>query len=144
MIMTMNITSRDNKILKHTKKLALHNYRQKSGEFVAEGERLCREALEYVNSDILYAIVTLDFLTNNLDFQKKLDDLGIRIYTVSDDLFKTVSQTTTPQGVLFVIRRRDDHSCELSKSRILILDGISEPGNMGTNISQEYLTIKSP
>jgi len=131
----INITSKDNRILKHTKKLWRASYRAKSGEFVAEGERLCDEALTCGETQISYAILTDEFLQQNVNFQKKLDDLGVCVYTVSEKLFSMVSQTTTPQGVLFVIRIPDSILLKFADlTRILILDGINEPGNMGTII----------
>ncbi|MCL2837912.1 MAG: RNA methyltransferase [Oscillospiraceae bacterium] len=131
----INITSKDNKILKHTKKLWRSSYRAKSGEFVAEGERLCAEALTYGKPQISYAILTDEFVRQNVNFQKKLDDLGVCVYTVSEKLFSMVSQTTTPQGVLLVIRIPDGKAPNFADlSRVLILDGINEPGNMGTII----------
>ena len=131
----INITSKDNKILRHTKKLTNNaSYRDKSGEFIAEGERLCAEAL-ICNAQISYCIVTAEFLIRNPDFQKKLDDLKVTIYTVSENLFNSISRTQHPQGVLFVIRIPSVVTSDFAgTNRILILDGISEPGNMGTII----------
>ena len=130
-----NITSRDNKILKHTKKLAKTAYRAKAGEFVAEGERLCAEALNFAHTMISYAILTAEFFESNRKFQKKLDDLNISIYIVSEMLFADIAQTTTPQGILFVVKTPLESPRDFADiSRALILDGISEPGNMGTII----------
>ena len=130
-----NITSKDNKILKHTKKLASSSYRRKLSEFIAEGERLCTEALSCNKAQLSYAIATEEFLAANSDFQKKLDDSRISVYTVSEKLFESVSQTDTPQGVLLAIKIPSEQTADFTDvTRILILDGISEPGNMGTII----------
>ena len=128
------ITSRDNKILKHVKKLGSVSYRAKSREFIAEGERLCNEALA-CNADISLAIMSETFIDENVNFQKKLDDLKVKVYTVPDKLFDDISKTDTPQGVLFVIKQANGENVNFADiSRVLVLDGVAEPGNMGTII----------
>jgi len=156
----MKIVSRDNKILKHVKKLGSAAYRAKCGEFIAEGERLCNEALfcfaknlcktkssqgdahalrteemTQNRAKISYAILSETYLSENVNFQKKLDDLKVKVYTVPDKLFRDISQTDTPQGILFVIKQQMAEEVAFADiSRVLMLDGVSEPGNMGTII----------
>jgi len=128
------ISGRDNKILKHTKKLAVTSYRAKTGEFIVEGERLCLEAL-FCNARISYAIISETFGRENEHFQKKLDNCNVNVYTVPDKLFDDISKTDTPQGVLFVVKQPNEEAVNFDDvSRVLLLDGLAEPGNMGTII----------
>ena len=129
----INITRFDNKILKHIAKLDLKSYRDKAGEFIVEGERICGEAISACSERISCVLLTNEFLEKNIIFQKKLDDLHAKIYTVSETIFKRIAKTQTPQGVLCVLKKPSINKLDFAKlSNVLILDGVSEPGNMGT------------
>jgi TrmH family RNA methyltransferase len=63
-------------------------------------------------------------------------DRGIRVYSVTDSLFGSVSDTDNPQGVLAVLelKREPLKDAALRDGIVVILDGIRDPGNMGTII----------
>jgi len=134
-----HITSRENKILKHIAKLQnSRSYRDRHGEYIAEGARLCADALAMAGELVSCAVATEEFLAANREFEKKLDNLKITLYIVSEKIFKNISDTQTPQGILAVMRRgaygdkTNGAPGSARPTNILILDGISEPGNMGT------------
>lgn len=63
-------------------------------------------------------------------------DRDIRVYSVADSLFESVSDTDNPQGVLAVLglKRESMKDAALRDGIVVILDGIRDPGNMGTII----------
>jgi len=117
------ISSRKNAVVSHMKKLGSDRaYRYEHGEFLCDGIRLLREA---VSSS---CVVTAVFLSskNAVDF-----DINAPIYIVSEDIFKHVSPLKTAQDVLFSCKMPQHRTLDINK-RNIILDGIQDPGNVGT------------
>lgn len=133
--MINRITSRDNKILKMVRSLHRKKGRTDSGLYFAEGARLIDEALVSVPESIRYIIASENFCEKNTDYINSLDREDKIVYITEDRLFREVCDTETPQGIGAVIEMRaytepDTESAEY----LLVLDGVSEPGNMGTII----------
>lgn len=63
---------------------------------------------------------------------------GVNFQTVSDSVFKKISDTVTPQGVLAVVAQKENTLDEIlnnrrkNKSCIVVLDRLQDPGNLGT------------
>ena len=118
------ITSRQNPLLRHIKKLqASRSYRQETGEFVAEGTKLLEEAAKYWPG--LSTVVCRE----GLELCKLSDD--VRVVRVPEDVLKSISTVDTPQGAIFTCRLPEEKSAVL-KAGTLLLDGIQDPGNLGT------------
>ena len=129
------ITSRDNKTLKLIRSLQRKKGRMDSGLYFAEGTRLVSEALKYRNSDIKFLIASDNFAQKNKNFMNSLDENGKTVYTSKEGLFKEMCNTETPQGIGAVLKIPDvtiPDWCLLKF--VLVLDGVSEPGNLGTII----------
>jgi len=120
------ITSRTNALCTHLRKLASSaSYRRKSGEFVSDSPKLLEEALLW-NGDIHTVVCTekapLPLLPE-----------GVRLVQVPPDVMKSLSPTETPQGVLAVCGMKAQTLPEtLSGRRYVVLDGVQDPGNVGT------------
>lgn len=104
--------------------------RKEAGLFVAEGLRMFRE-LPKDRIDSLY--LSESFIKNPEN--KKL--IGALPYeTVADDVFKTMSDTATPQGVLALVKQFSYTASDLLDQKgpalLMILDTIQDPGNLGT------------
>lgn len=113
--------------------VSLKNYRRREGLFVVEGLRAVEEA---VNSDyeVEFVLISDDFLKR---YGGKLHGFGdVNIFQVPKKVYKTLSDTQTPQGVMAVVRMRNYELADLCRGNFLIvaLDGIKDPGNMGTII----------
>lgn len=135
--MTEIIESANNKKLKLLKSLAAKKNRDKTGLYTVEGKRMTQEAIEYAGDSIEFVAVSLSFARENKNLVKSIDESGVSVYTIKDNLFNQVSNTVTPQGISAVMKIRADAGAESDVpdcSRILILDGVSEPGNLGTII----------
>lgn len=106
--------------------------RKRSGLFVAEGLKMLAEAAEHGK---LQKIYVAEHKMKNSD--EVLESL-CRNYpceTVSDAVFKQISETVTPQGVLGLIQMPEyslDQLLQDTRHRYLLLDDLRDPGNLGT------------
>lgn len=124
--MAERITSRTNPLMTHIRKLAAsRSYRAKTGEYLGDGTKLLEEALTWgaaVTTVVYTAAAALPPLPP-----------GIRAVEVPEDVMKSVSPMEAPQGALFLAREPDTALPEkLSGSRYLVLEGVQDPGNVGT------------
>lgn len=124
----MLITSKDNSKIKEIKKLKEKKYRKTA--FIVEGIKMLKEAISE-KAEIDTIIIRED---TELDF--KLDsELKKKVIHVTKNVFETISDVVSPQGVLVVINKKiDDNKISKHADYILALDGIQDPGNLGTII----------
>ncbi len=125
------ISSRNNAKIKQVRKLLTSaKERRVKGQFVVEGVRIVREA----PIDLVDQLFISESLFQSGEFPV---DIYENVEIVSDDVYRSFSDTVTPQGVLAVVSQpayKLDAS-ELSDScLLLLLDGIRDPGNLGTII----------
>lgn len=129
------ITSTSNQQMKNlTLLMKKAKARNEQGVFVAEGRKMFLEApVEWVKQ----VYVSESFYETN-SYEKvfeRLNETGYEI--VSDNVFKNVSDTQTPQGILCVIKKPEYALEELIKgeqTHLLILESIQDPGNLGTMV----------
>lgn len=149
------ISSKDNKRIKYIRSLLEKGgIRKKNHSFVVEGIKLVDEALEYgnvldiiVSESLYHEIVSGDLARNGLlsDNGKhiiKQVKQGTSLTVVSDAVFKSVSETITPQGVIAVVDMPESGLLEgdylkkayekSGKIKLLVLEDTADPGNMGT------------
>lgn len=104
--------------------------RKESGLFPAEGLRLYKEIPED-RIDSIY--VSESFLKDEV--HKKLLS-GKNYEVVSEEVFKVMSDTRTPQGILALVRqyayREEDLLTALGPAFLMVLENIQDPGNLGT------------
>ncbi len=125
--MIKNITSRDNKIIKLVHSLNKKSGRTKHKLFIAEGKRIATEAILYQKEQIAFFLISDSFYEKDPGFVRDFE-----CYKVPDNLFSFVCDTKTPQGVLAAVHFFNEFETSDLSRNILILDGVSEPGNMGT------------
>ncbi len=131
----MLITGKDNPNLKLIRSLSSKNGRKKANAFAAEGKRLVEEIIAYAAERVKFFAVSEEFEEKNKNFMKMLDETGKSVYTVKEKLFRETCTTEHPQGVLAVMSTEGAPAADMRAARfVLILDGVSEPGNMGTII----------
>lgn len=120
------ITSRANPLCAHFRKLASSRiYREETGEFLCDGPKLLREA------SLWGAGVTAVLHTPGADVSGAI--AGTRLVEVTESVMRAVSPMETPQGVVFSCRLGDHRPpVELEPGRYLLLDGVQDPGNVGT------------
>lgn len=120
------ISSRSNPLVTRLRKLgSKRSARREEGVFIGEGPKLLQETLKASVSleTVVYATgVSLPELPH-----------GVRVVEVPASLLEAVAQTQTPQGVVFVGHTPSlDMPQTLAGNRYLILDGVQDPGNVGT------------
>lgn len=129
------LTSRDNGVLKTARSLGRKKFRDREGLYLAEGLRLVTDAVQSVPGLIEHFIASESFCEKNISLINTLDNEGKIVYITKDRLFDEISQTETPQGIAAVLKKPVQAEPDLERlSYVLILDGVSEPGNMGTII----------
>lgn len=117
----MILTSKNNPLIKETAALKDKKARKEQGLFLVEGWKM---ALECQKSDFEIERV---FVAES--YQGETPDCAVTV--VSDDVFRFLSDEKTPQGILCRVRIPD---CTLQKptGKCLLLDGVADPGNVGT------------
>lgn len=123
---------RSNKRLKDIRHLTAPSKREKFGRFLLEGVRVTEEAL--------HSPVRLDFLlcANNASEKAKqiayeASRLGADVFSADPHLLDSVSDAKTSQGLLGVAFLPDYSEEEVMAGKsLLVLDGIQDPGNVGT------------
>lgn len=124
MRMEERITSRQNPLLVHVKKLLTsRSYRRKCGEFAADGTKLLEEAANWFPG--LKTVIAQDEI-----LLCKLPE-AVRVVRVPEDVMKSISQMDAPQGAIFICDLPQEAEAEVRPGSIL-LDGIQDPGNVGT------------
>ncbi len=133
--MIYNISSKDNKKLKFIRQLKKKNHRTDAKKFIAEGKKIVCEIFEYASDRLFCIVISEDFFKKEPAIADIADKHCDSVYLVPDHIFSDLSDTDTPQGILAVLdMAKDDYFPSSSDRRIVILGGISEPGNMGTVI----------
>ena len=113
------ISSLQNERIKNLGKLLDKKYRDIEGKFLVEGEHLVEEAFK---AGLLLEVVKCE------DY---LGDYDVPTTLVTYDVIKKLSNTVNPQRIIGVVKKIEEK--ELG-NRILILDDIQDPGNLGTII----------
>lgn len=117
------ITSRKNPLLQHVKKLlSSRKAREEAGLFVADGTKLLQEAIRWWPG--LHTVIL------SQDVEIEVPE-SVRTVIVPKDVMESVSPMQTPQGALFVCKL-PEKTAFTPKPGMLLLDGIQDPGNLGT------------
>ncbi len=113
--------------LKYIRSLKEKKYRSEYGTFVAEGNKMVSDLLPHLKCQLL--IATADFL-NTINLQNVEE-----VIEINDKELSQASFLQNPQQVLAVFYQpKNDTLIDLSDQLVLALDGIQDPGNMGTII----------
>ncbi len=124
----MIITSKDNETIKSIKKLKEKKYR--TGSFIVEGIKMVKEALEQAEVE---KIIVSETFSNSDDF-KGLNCDEQKLIISSDKVFEDLTDVVTPQGIIAVVKKSSNSEIDYSDEFVLALDGIQDPGNLGTII----------
>ena len=129
-----HITSKNNPLIKEVAKLSDKKYREEKKQFAFEGRKLLQEAIK--------SRVALEHIFVTEDALKYIEnyDIPCQINLVSDEVYHKISFEKSPEGIfcvsktldkfhnIYIIYRREDFVV----GRIFLLDGIRDPGNLGT------------
>ena len=121
--MEQRITSRKNPLLQQVKKLlSSKKAREEAGLFAADGTKLLQEAVTYFPG--LDTVILSDGIEAKVPEQTK-------VIRVPGDVMESISPMQSPQGALFLCRLPEKKAFKPMPG-MLLLDGIQDPGNIGT------------
>lgn len=119
------ITSRQNPLFKTLRKLESDPaFRRQQGLFVGEGPKLLAEAVKW-DAFVHLVVKSPEGMLP--------DGISARVVETPADVLASLADTRTPQGVVFTCRLPElTLPDRLPAGRYLVLDGVQDPGNLGT------------
>ena len=119
------ITSRKNPLLQQLRRLLQsRGAREAAGGYIADGTKLLAEAVRWIPERLRTVVVTESVDPGELPPH-------VRLVEVPDDVMAQLSPSKTPQGALFTCALPSMEAPSIQPGT-LILDGIQDPGNLGT------------
>lgn len=124
--MAERITSRSNALMTHIRKIgSSRSYRRETGEYLGDGVKLLEEAVRW-GAPVTTVVYTAGTALPPLP-------ADVRQVEVPRDLMASISPMEAPQGALFLARLPAEAPPEaLTGRRYLVLEGVQDPGNVGT------------
>ncbi|CCO07265.1 Uncharacterized tRNA/rRNA methyltransferase YsgA [Desulforamulus hydrothermalis Lam5 = DSM 18033] len=135
----MMLTSAQNPKIKYIRKLSQRAFRQKEKKFVVEGIRLVEEALhsDWRTECFVYTAQAVQS-PRGAHLLAKASQRGAQLFEVTESIMADLAATETPQGVLAVLWQPDyrlpDLLAAARPSLVVTVDGVQDPGNLGTII----------
>ena len=128
-----SISSKENELIKHIKKLKDKKERDSSNEYVIEGIKLIQEAVQE-NVNIKQIIVCDDCdKTESIPKDLMYEIAKYDCIYVTKKIFKYISEVQEPQGILAIIdKNNSDSEIDYTQDIIVALDDVQDPGNLGT------------
>lgn len=120
----LEITSKNNPKIKDAASLKLKKYRQEKGLFLMEGMKNLEMALRFGEVKQIFTSVGL----------AKIGKQDIEVYQVNDEIIKKLANSENPEGVVFVSSFLKPRKNKKDYHKIIYLDHLSDPGNLGTII----------
>ena len=127
------ISSKDNELIKHIKKLKDKKHRDESNEYIIEGVKLIEEAVKE-NAKIKKIIICEDTTrTYEIPTHIMYEIAKYECIYVTDKIFASITQVTNPQGIMAIIEKSEtDAQIDYTQDIIVALDDVQDPGNLGT------------
>jgi len=126
------ITSKENSLIKLTSMLqSSAKARKENALFVLEGLRICFDAYD---NGILFdkLIVSATAYSKYPEDIKKLSLKAEECYKIPDSLFKKISDTQSPQGIIVIAKIPQKADFEIDKNgKYIALENIADPSNLG-------------
>ena len=119
----LEITSKNNQKIKDAASLRLKKTRQEKGLFLMEGLKNLEMALKYGNVQTIFTSIGLPKLGQDVE-----------TYRVNDEIIRKLAASENPEGVVFVCENLKPRKNKNEYKKIVYLDHISDPGNLGTII----------
>jgi len=127
------ITSKDNEIIKHIKKLADKKYRDQNNCYIIEGIKLVEEAIQ--EEAQIEKIIICEECAKTSEISKSLmyEIAKYDCIYVTEKIFKSLTQVMNPQGIMAIVKKNKERPViKYDEDIIVALDDIQDPGNLGT------------
>ncbi len=140
-MLAMKFKPLSNSLKKYITSLKHKDNRAEANLFVAEGLRLCSELLS-TNYPTEFVVVSSDADESTLSLARKFYKQGIDVYIARRQQFVQLCDTQNPQNIVAVVRaKQNDFTLSFP---LVVLDGVSDPGNFGTIIrTSDWFGIKT-
>lgn len=126
------ITSKDNENIKSIKKLKERKYRDLNNEYIIEGIKILKEAIQE-KAVIKKIVICEECLANNIIDEKLLYEIAkYDCLYVSKKIFEGLTDVSKPQGILAVVEKNNKKDINYNEDIVVALDGLQDPGNLGT------------
>lgn len=127
------ITSKDNELIKHIKKLKDKKYRDENKEYVVEGIKMIEEAIQE-KCQIKQIIICDDCEKTSIISKEQMYEIAkYECIYVTNKVFESITGVVNPQGILAIIERNNTKQENIRSEEIIVaLDDIQDPGNLGT------------
>jgi RNA methyltransferase, TrmH family len=122
--------------LRSARRLTRRKDRTAAGRFLAEGPQPVREALRTVGC-VQYLLVSRSSLDKHRELTSAAAAVGVPVRITGDDALASLTDTSTPQGVVAVCRMVDRPLADALGSRpalVVCCARVRDPGNAGTVI----------
>ena len=127
----IEITSKDNQLIKFVSLLqSSSKHRKEQGLFVLEGLRICDDAYQN-NIKFDKLIVTKTLLEKHPEYVNKFANSSENCYILREDLFKKISDTNSPQGIIVVAQTPCISIGINPNGRYIALENLADPSNLG-------------
>lgn len=127
----IEITSKDNPLIKFVSHLQSSAKQRKEEKlFVLEGLRICSDAYEN-NIKFDKLIVSKNALQKHNDTITQFAKNSKNTYVLREDLFKKISDTNTPQGIIAVAQMPQKNDKISTNGRYIALENLADPSNLG-------------
>ena len=125
------ITSKDNSLIKLVCELQRSSkVRDDYSLFVLEGLRICKDAFSNgIKFDKL--IVSHTALEKYSEDIIKFSEISNEKILIPDSLFKKISETMSPQGIISVAQKPKKTEIDFKKGRFIGLENLQDPSNLG-------------
>jgi TrmH family RNA methyltransferase len=115
--------------VKYIQSLSHKKFRDEAGEFVVEGVKMLDELMENMPGSIQRIFATTDWIQRH----NKKGAIPVSLHEVEEFELKKISSLSTPNDVLAVVKKPIFAATEIDYTGlVLVLDGIQDPGNLGT------------
>ena len=119
----LEITSKNNQKIKDASSLKLKKVRLEKGLFLMEGLKNLEMALRYGQVETIFTSVGLPKIGQDIE-----------TYKVNDEIIKKLAYSENPEGVVFTSKLIQKKKVNKDYHKIIYLDKINDPGNLGTII----------
>ena len=121
--------------LKDIKSLSTKKGRKEKRQFLAEGVRLLEESLRHEYPPELVCFAPALISPRGKQLIDSFENRQVPVIPLKAQQYRSISDTKTPQGILGVFttpRKELSELCRGGCRRVLLCDGVSDPGNLGT------------
>ena len=127
------ISSKDNELIKHLRKLKDKKYRDENNEYIVEGVKLIEEAVR--ENAKIKKIIICENTTNTYEIPTNIrfEIAKYECIYVTEKIFNLITQVTNPQGIMAIVQKEtNEKDIDFTQDIIVMLDDVQDPGNLGT------------